>query len=336
MRFELTQEQRDLAGTLDDLFTRSDTVAASRAWEDDDTGPGLEIMRQVAEIGLMAFCVPEERDGVGAQPIDVVAAFESIGRHLAPGPYIETAVLVPTLLSAAGGLDTAVLQRVATGEAVASAAAPPLAPYALDADAADLLYVLDDATLRAATASRRRRSVDGSRHLFEVEAGEVTGTAPPATVAKALDLATLACTAELLGLGERILAETVSYALVREQFGRPIGQFQAIKHALANVRVALDFARPLLYKAALSLGTDDECSGRDVSAAKVATGDAAYLAARTGLQVHGAVGYTRELSLGLAIAKVRALRDAWGTPAFHRSRVLESLMTDLARGKETW
>jgi alkylation response protein AidB-like acyl-CoA dehydrogenase len=336
MRFELTEEQRDLARTLDDLFTRSDAVAASRAWEDDDPGPGLAIMRQVAEVGLMAFCVPEELDGVGAQPIDLVTAFESIGRHLAPGPYIETAVLVPTLLSAVDVPDTTVLERLSSGETIASAAAPPLAPYALDADVADLLYLLHDETLYTAAATRRRRSVDGGRHLFEVEPGGATATATPAIVAKALDLATLACTAQLLGLGERILSETVAYALLREQFGRPIGQFQAIKHALANVRVALDFARPLLYKAALALGTDDESSERDVSAAKVATGDAAYLAARTGLQVHGAIGYTRELSLGLAIAKVRALRDAWGTPAFHRSRVLESLMTDLARGKETW
>jgi len=88
-----------------------------------------------------------------------------------------------------------------------------------------------------------------------------------------------------------------------------------VKHQLADVAVALDLARPLLCGAALSL------SPRDVSAAKVACGDAAYLAARTALQVHGAIGYTAEYDLALWLTKVRALLSVWGTPRFHRDRV---------------
>ena len=103
----------------------------------------------------------------------------------------------------------------------------------------------------------------------------------------------------------------------RKQFGREIGSYQAIKHRLADVRIALDFARPLVFGAALG--------EVPASAAKVACGDAAYLAARTALQVHGAVGYTRELDLSLWILKVRALVTAWGTPAYHRARVLEAI-----------
>ena len=94
-----------------------------------------------------------------------------------------------------------------------------------------------------------------------------------------------------------------------------IGSFQAVKHQLADVAVGLDLARPLLFGAALSL------SPRDVSAAKVACGDAAYRAARTALQVHGAIGYTAEYDLALWLTKVRALLSAWGTPRFHRDRV---------------
>jgi hypothetical protein len=94
---------------------------------------------------------------------------------------------------------------------------------------------------------------------------------------------------------------------------------------LADVRVALDFARPLVYVAALSLQSGSPDGARDVSAAKVATGDAAYAAARTALQVHGAIGYTAEYDLGLWITKVRALLTAWGHPALHRARVLEAL-----------
>jgi alkylation response protein AidB-like acyl-CoA dehydrogenase len=90
-----------------------------------------------------------------------------------------------------------------------------------------------------------------------------------------------------------------------------------VKHQLADVRIALDFARPLVFGAALG--------EVPVSAAKVAAGDAAYLAARVGLQVHGAIGYTREFDLGLWISRVRALVSAWGTPAHHRAQVLVAL-----------
>ena len=133
----------------------------------------------------------------------------------------------------------------------------------------------------------------------------------------AFDLAVLATSAQLLGLGEHLLTASVDYVKQRRQFGREIGSYQAIKHALADVRIALDFARPLVLGAALD--------AVPASAAKVAAGDAAYLASRVALQVHGAIGYTAELDLSLWILKVRALVGAWGTPAFHRSRVLQSL-----------
>jgi alkylation response protein AidB-like acyl-CoA dehydrogenase len=154
-------------------------------------------------------------------------------------------------------------------------------------------------------------SVDRSRRLFEV-----TGDGEPHR--EAFDLAVLATSAQLLGAGERILADSVTYAKQRRQFGREIGSYQAVKHALADVRIALDFARPLVFAAALG-----EISS---SAAKVATGDAAYLASRTGLQVHGAIGYTQEFDLSIWLTKVRALVTAWGTPAFHRARVLDALV----------
>ena len=161
------------------------------------------------------------------------------------------------------------------------------------------------------------RSLDPTRRLFSVTPGEPAEVELPEG---AFDLAVLATAAQLLGCGERMLADTVEYAKQRRQFGREIGSYQAIKHALADVRIALDFARPLVLGAAVT-----GASARDVSAAKVATGDAAYLASRVALQVHGAIGYTREYDLSIWITKVRALVGAWGTPAFHRARILESL-----------
>ncbi len=153
-------------------------------------------------------------------------------------------------------------------------------------------------------------SVDRTRRLFAVTgAGQVDQAA--------FDLAVLATAAQLLGAGERVLADSVTYVKQRKQFGREIGSYQAIKHALADVKIALDFARPLVYGAALG--------EVPASAAKVAAGDAAYSAARTGLQVHGAIGYTAEFDLSLWLTKIRALVTAWGTPAHHRAHLLEEL-----------
>ncbi|NYJ01190.1 hypothetical protein HNR19_001888 [Nocardioides thalensis] len=137
-----------------------------------------------------------------------------------------------------------------------------------------------------------------------------------------VELATVATAAYLLGAGERVLADSVAYAKQRRQFGREIGSYQAIKHRLADVRIALDFARPLVYGAALDM------SPRSVSAAKVSAGDAAYLASRTGLQVHGAIGYTQELELSAWFTAIRELQSAYGTAAQHRRRILDSLLAE--------
>ncbi len=189
-------------------------------------------------------------------------------------------------------------------------------PYALDAEACDAIYLLDGAVLSTASVSAPVPSLDPTRRLAEVRADEVIGEVD---AARALDLGTLATAAQLLGAGVALLERSVDYAKQRTQFGKPIGSFQAVKHLLADVHVGLEFARPLLFGAALTLDP------RDVSAAKVACGDAAYRAARTGLQVHGAIGYTAEYDLALWLTKVRALVNAWGTQREHRDRIRAAL-----------
>ncbi|NEB16988.1 acyl-CoA dehydrogenase family protein, partial [Streptomyces coelicoflavus] len=136
------------------------------------------------------------------------------------------------------------------------------------------------------------------------------------------DVAALATAAQSLGLGRALLARTVEYVKQRTQFGVPVGSFQAVKHRLADTLIALEFAEPLVHGAALALAAGSPEAGRDVAAAKATAGEAAHRAARTALQLHGAVGYTDELDLSLWIRKARPLRDAWGTPAACRARVL--------------
>jgi alkylation response protein AidB-like acyl-CoA dehydrogenase len=286
MDFRLTPEQTGFAQALTDLMRRADSVKVARAWAAGDSAPGLALWHRLAEQGVTALVVPEQDGGPGGTPVDLCVAFEVLGHELAVGPWIESAALVPQ----------------PTGEPV-TAAVPDLAPFALDADVARLL---------AGTVGAQRASVDTTRRLFEV-----VGAAPDLVDAAALDRAALACAAELLGCGERLLADSVAYVKQRSQYGRPIGSYQAVKHQLADVRIALDFARPVVFGAALG----------DVpaSAAKLAAGEAAYLASRVGLQVHGAIGYTAEYDLGLWINRVRALLGAWGSPAHHRARLAARL-----------
>lgn len=292
MKFELTTDQQDFAASLESLLAAADCVAAARSWAEGDHAAGLRLWERLAEQGLTMLATE-------ASPVEVCVAFEALGRHAVPGPWVEAAAYLPVALGA-------------EVEGVATVAMP----RALDADVADAVYAVVDGTLHSATAGTAHTSVDRSRHLFDVTPGEAVAHGD---LAAAYDLAVLATAAQLLGAGERVLADAVTYVKQRKQFGREIGSYQAIKHKLADVRIALDFARPLVHGAAL------DPTPRAVSAAKVACADAAYLASRTGLQVHGAIGYTQEFDLSVWITKIRALVTAWGTPGEHRARILETL-----------
>jgi alkylation response protein AidB-like acyl-CoA dehydrogenase len=148
--------------------------------------------------------------------------------------------------------------------------------------------------------------------LFEVTAAQEIGP-----LDGGFERGVLACSAQLLGAGRALLARSVEYVKQRTQFGKPIGSYQAVKHQLADVHVGLELARPLVYGAAIGEA--------DVSAAKVAAGDAAYRAARAALQVHGAIGYTIENDLSLWLTKVRALHSVWGNGSMHRARLMTAL-----------
>ena len=303
MKFELTTEQAGFARSLDDLLSRADTVAANRAWAAGDHEAGIKLWSRLADLGVTSLATE-------ATPVEVCIAFEGIGRYAVPGPWIESAAYLPMALPEVDLSESRVTVAV---------------PYALDADVADAVYVVADGELCTATAGARVKSVDPSRRLFEVEpttAGRVprgtSGVSRPLDAA--FELATLATAAELLGAGERVLADSVAYVKQRTQFGRAIGSYQAIKHQLADVRIALDFARPLVFGAAL------DPTPRSVSAARLQAADAANLAARVGLQVHGAIGYTEEYDLSRWLLRIRALQSAWGSTAYHRERVLTDLL----------
>jgi alkylation response protein AidB-like acyl-CoA dehydrogenase len=294
MRFALSEEQLRFAESLHELLSGMDTPAVVRAWSAGQPEPGRKLWRRLGDLGVPALLVPERFGGLDATAVDLVVAFEVLGYHAVPGPIVESAAVAPRLL------DDDRLAQVATGELLVTVAAP----LALDADVAMLLG--------DGSVGERVHSVDAARRLFRV-------TGSPAVPERAHDLGVLAVSAQLVGLGRWLLDASVAHAGQRSQYGRVIGQFQAVKHLLADVATQLELAGPLVHGAAVTL------SARDVSAAKVAAGDAAYLAARAALQVHGAVGYTAEHDLGLWFTKVRALVGAWGGATQHRRRILGSL-----------
>ncbi|MFJ8861424.1 acyl-CoA dehydrogenase family protein [Streptomyces sp. NPDC102451] len=325
MRFSLDAEQRDFARSLDGLLHSCDTPAAIRAWSNGDQGPGRTVWGRLAGAGVFALAVPERYEGFGVLPVELAVTFTELGRHAVPGPLVETVAAAALLGRLDDDVAAARLPGIASGVTVASLCLTSLGPYALDADAADSVFVVDGDTLRLADGPGPvQPSADPARRLSRPRGGAVLaqGPAVAAAAAYAADVAALVTAAQALGLGRELLARTVEYVSRRTQFGVAVGSFQAVKHRLADTLVALEFAEPLVHGAALALAAGEDHAGGDAAAAKVTAGEAAYGAARTALQLHGAVGYTDELDLSLWIRKARPLRDAWGTPAACRARVL--------------
>ena len=320
MRFLLDAEQRAFAASLDAMLTAAETPSVVRDWSRGEHASGRALWSRLAEVGVFALAVPEDYGGLGPRPVELAVAFVELGRHAVPGPLVET-VAAAALLAALDDTGPAkrLLPALASGESAATLAT---GAYALDADMADVrLTVAPGSTeLRLAPPSGRpHRSLDPARRLFApAPGGELLAAGPQVSeaVAQALTWGRLAAAAQCLGIGLALVDRTVAYARQRTQFGAPIGSFQAVKHQLADAKIASEFARPLLFGAALTM------TPADVAAAKVTASQAAYATARTALQLHGAIGYTAEYDLSLWLAKARALRTAWGGPEECRALVL--------------
>ena len=316
MKFALDEQQRDFAASIDAALGAANVPGAVRAWAEGDTAPGRKIWSALTDLGVTALAVAEKYDGIEAHPVDLVVALERLGRWNVPGPVAESIAVAPVLLA-----DDDRSAALAAGELIATVALPPSVPRAVNADFAGLTLLARDGSVSDATVGDGHSSVDPSRTLFDVTAGDNRD----ADVARAYEFGALATAAQLVGAAQAMLDMSVEYAKQRSQFGRIIGSYQAIKHKLADVHIAVELARPLVYGAALSLADGSPDTARDVSAAKAAASDAALLSARSSLQTHGAIGFTSEHDLSLWLLRVQALHSAWGDPTSHRRRVLEAL-----------
>ncbi len=337
MQFIFEEEQLLFQDSFRNFLQKECTPDKVRALWDTETGRSPELWAKLAEMGVLGLLAPEAHGGLGMSEVDLVLLLEETGRVALPEPVLETAAVGIPLLRDLGA--TALAERwlpaAAAGEAILTVghAANPLVT---DAHVADLLLMQSGDEIHAVESDRveleRQPCNDGARRLFRVswspssETCVASGAEAERLLAATLDRGALASAAQQLGLGHQMVKLAVDYACEREQFGKAIGTFQAIKHMLASVQVRLEFARPVVYRAASSVAADAADRALAVSHAKAAASEAAVLAAKTALQVHGAIGYTWEVDLHMWMKRAWALDQAWGTRAWHRARIADAIL----------
>jgi len=337
MHFAFDEEQLRFRESVRGVLERQCAPAAVRAVWDAEHAHDPARWRALAELGVLGLLAPEHAGGLGLDEVSFMLPLEETGRAALPEAVVESALVAVPLLAALPdrALADPWLARVAAGEAVVTIGCAPN-PWVRHADVAGLVLLASDGDLHALPAGDLRRErlphLDGAQRLFRVDA-----TLSPRTrvatdgeartlLAAAVDRGALGAAAQLVGVADRLIEEAVRYAKQREQFGRAIGSFQAIKHMLASAQVKVEFARPVVYRAAFGVARALPTRSRDVSHAKIVAAEAAALAARTALQVHGAIGYTWEVDLHVWMKRAWALESAWGTSSWHRARVAAAVL----------
>jgi alkylation response protein AidB-like acyl-CoA dehydrogenase len=321
MRFALDDAAQTLRTAAAELLRCEVTPAVLRAgWPGESWDLVDAAWGKLAAIGVLGTLVPEEQGGLGLDENSMVPLLEEIGYSGLPVPAVETiAIAAPLLRSSA--LATAAHALVAV-----QARAGELIPFG---QRAPLIVLIKDEGVWLYAKSELRLepcdSVDGSRWLARLVAEPEGGVLLTRDAEAVWQRGVLGTAAVLTGLARRMLDMTVEYVKGREQYGVPVGSFQAIKHALANALVAVEFARPMVLAAAEAQAAGRADPGVQTSAAKVLASDAARLVARTAIQCHGAMGYTTEYDLHLFAKRVWALAPSWGSAGWHRARIGEKL-----------
>ncbi|KAA1194547.1 acyl-CoA dehydrogenase [Pseudohalioglobus sediminis] len=337
MDFTFSEDQLLFQDSVRDFLVNEVTPERIRASWETASGRDAALWAQLAELGLTGLTVPEELGGLGMSELDFILLAQECGYVALAEPLVHTAlVAVPLLRELGGELAAQWLPRIAAGEAKVIVG---LEHNLLveDAHVADLLLLQRGERILAATpdqvALRHNESVDPSRRLFAVDvaadAAEVASGERAAELAtRALDRGALGCAAQALGLAQRMVDMSVQYTSERQQFGQAIGAFQAVKHHMANIAVRLEYARAPVHRAAYSVACAEAVASQAVSHAKLVACEAANLAAKNCIQVHGAMGYTWEVDLHIFMKKAWALANSWGDAGFHKTRVGEHIFAE--------
>ncbi|MBV1687325.1 acyl-CoA/acyl-ACP dehydrogenase [Novosphingobium sp. G106] len=333
MLFAFTEDQAAITEAARGMLIESCTPADLRRLLANGEAIDKTRWQTIIDMGLLGICAPEDKGGLGLSLIDFVGIAEAAGYVALPEPLIEMAGVVVPLLASLD--DKGWLARVLAGEIVA--VGHPANPLVSEADgaAAFVLSSGDDLHLveRDAVTLTRVDSFDPFRRLFCADWAPSAATHVNGGWRQTAQRGAVLAAAQMLGLGQRCVDIAVAYAKDRHQFGKPIGCYQAVKHLLADAQVKIEFARPVVHAAAIELPLGSPAAKARVAHAKLAAAEAADLAARTAVQVHGAMGMTWEVDVHFFLKRALALKTAWGTPAMHMAQVIDR-MTALPTGPE--
>lgn len=367
MGIGITEEHRELAQAVRGWLARAVPPGEIRKILDADaptaTGARPEYWDGIAEQGLLGIHLPEEYGGGGGGLLDLAVVLEEAGRAALPGPFLASTLASAVLHASAPrtpGTDELV-RDLATGRRTGAVALGPGGltaveqgdghlldgelPPVLSAAGADLLllpaasvtgtrwFAVDTAT-RGLTV-RPHRCADPTRPTAEVRADGVlvpAGRMLPTDSGLVRDLAAVLLAAEACGTSARSLETATEHAKVREQFGRPIGQFQGVKHLCADMLVRVEQARALTWDAARAAGEAPEVRSMAAALAASAALDAACTCAKDAIQILGGIGFTWEHDAHLHLRRALVARQLLGSGDVHRRRAVRLAAAGARRG----
>jgi len=320
MNLTLDAEQEAIRDAIRGVLRDRMTSAHVREVMATETALDPAMWQTAGELGWLGLAVPEAKGGSGYGVAEAMLLFVELGRTVAPGPWLGSVLAADALASAGGTQLGEVLAgrlRVAVIDAGTTAGE---ARDVVDAGAADAFLVLGadqvswlgagDVVVEAAPC------MDPTRRLGRVRLGKA-GTSLDVAPARLRLLATVLAAAEAAGVAERTLETSVEYGKVREQFGKPIGSFQAIKHRCADMAVRAEVARSVVTYAAVVLDEGGADAGHHVHVAKALATEAALQNATDNVQNHGGMGYTWESDAHLFLKRARLLEHCFGSRTDH-------------------
>lgn len=307
-----------------------------------DREPGWQALVDAGWVGIE---VPDDLGGAGASFTETAVLLDQIGRAVATTGYLGGAVLSvgalravqpgddrDRLLASVAGGDT----RMAVafdGFTVEGSTLTGRAEFVADADGADHLLVVTGSGLAVVSGSEltveAQPVLDATRRLATVTADAATietllafPTDPDAAVGALHDRAAVAIACDSLGIAEQMLTATVDYVAMRHQFGRPIGSFQAVKHACADMLVSIEVSRQLVAQAVAAVAAGRETRAAAAMAKAYSTSAAVSVAGKA-MQLHGGIGYTWESGIHRYLKRATLNRSLFGSPAAHRKRLAQ-------------
>ncbi|OBH17899.1 acyl-CoA dehydrogenase [Mycolicibacter terrae] len=306
------EERELLRQTVAALVDKHATPEAVRTAMESERGYDEALWQLLCEqVGAAALVVPEELGGAGGQLADAAVVLEELGKALVPTPLLGT-VLAELALLAADEPDAQALEQLAEGGAIGTVVFDD--GYAVNGDLADIVVGARDGQLQRWTefSAEPLTTMDPTRRLGRITAAQTTPIGADPGIA---DYAAILLAAEQVGAATRCLDLTVQYTKDRVQFGRPIGSFQALKHRMADLYVAISAARAVVDDALT------EPSATSAALARVVASEAFSKVAGEAVQLHGGIAITWESDIQLYFKRAHGSSQLLGQPAEHLRRL---------------